>query len=193
LREIMTESLGYKAVCELRRASDLHHVIFASDPGLVVVTSGLLREDPSGTLRGLRAKLGPDVRIALLGAVTNVTNAERSLVDAVIDDRLERHEIIEGLRTMLRGQRVVRALDLRHTAVAEWERLAPRLGRLAPRARQVFDLLVSGSSNKEISRLLGISEATVKCHVSTVLAVFGLKRRVHIVAIVARMRALGVV
>ena len=189
----MTESLGCKAVCELRRVADLHQVIFTSDPSLVVVTSGLLRDDPTGTLRGLREKLGPHVRIAVLGAVSDVSGTDRSFVDAAIDDRLARHEVIEGLRTMLRGERVVRVLDLRQAAVVEWERLAPRLGRLGPRTRQVFDLLVSGSSNNEISRLLGVSEATVKCHVSKVLAILGFARRLQVAALFARMRTLGFV
>jgi DNA-binding NarL/FixJ family response regulator len=187
----MTKSLGYKAICELRRVLDVHQVIFASNPNLVVVTSGLLRDDPTGALRRLRGKVGPHARIVVLGAVADVSSAATLLVDAALDDRLERDDVVEGLRATLRGERVVKLLEPGHVAAVEWERLAPRLGRLAPRPRQVFDLLVSGSSNREISRLLGISQATVKRHVSAVLAAFGLARRVHIAAIFARMRALG--
>jgi DNA-binding NarL/FixJ family response regulator len=40
---------------------------------------------------------------------------------------------------------------------------------LSSREQEVLKLLVGGKSNKEIGSLLGITEATVKCHVSSVL------------------------
>ena len=40
---------------------------------------------------------------------------------------------------------------------------------LSPREREVLSLLVHGQSNKEIAATLGITEATVKCHVSVIL------------------------
>jgi len=40
---------------------------------------------------------------------------------------------------------------------------------LSAREREVLRYLVDGLSNKEIANLLGITEATVKCHVSTIL------------------------
>jgi two-component system, NarL family, response regulator len=40
---------------------------------------------------------------------------------------------------------------------------------LSSREQEVLRLLVDGKANKEIATLLGITEATVKCHVSTIL------------------------
>ncbi|HET8827040.1 MAG TPA: response regulator transcription factor [Terriglobales bacterium] len=40
---------------------------------------------------------------------------------------------------------------------------------LSSRELEVLELLVSGNSNKEIATKLGITEATVKSHVSTIL------------------------
>jgi len=40
---------------------------------------------------------------------------------------------------------------------------------LSSREREVLRHLVDGMSNKEIANLLGITEATAKCHVSTIL------------------------
>ena len=40
---------------------------------------------------------------------------------------------------------------------------------LSPREQEVLQLLVNGKSNKEIASQLGITNATVKCHVSTIL------------------------
>jgi DNA-binding NarL/FixJ family response regulator len=41
---------------------------------------------------------------------------------------------------------------------------------LSPREREVLSLLVHGKNNREIATALGITEATVKCHVSVILA-----------------------
>lgn len=40
---------------------------------------------------------------------------------------------------------------------------------LSAREREVLSLLAGGKSNKDIASLLGITEATVKCHVSAIL------------------------
>jgi len=40
---------------------------------------------------------------------------------------------------------------------------------LSAREQEVLHLLVAGKSNKDIATLLGITEATVKCHVSAIL------------------------
>ena len=39
-----------------------------------------------------------------------------------------------------------------------------RLGRLTPRERQVFELVIRGNPNKQIARELGCTERTVKAH-----------------------------
>jgi DNA-binding NarL/FixJ family response regulator len=55
------------------------------------------------------------------------------------------------------------------------------MARLTPREREVFDLVVAGRTNTEISRLLAIAETTVKTHVARTLDKLGLRDRVQAV------------
>lgn len=52
---------------------------------------------------------------------------------------------------------------------------------LSPREREVLSLMVQGNANKEIASALGITEATVKCHVSVILLRLGVSDRTQAV------------
>ncbi|XVS66391.1 response regulator [Actinosynnema sp. CA-299493] len=58
-------------------------------------------------------------------------------------------------------------------------RRSPRLDGLSARERQVLELLAKGQPNGAIAAALGLSEATVKSYVSTVLTKLGVENRVQ--------------
>ena len=66
-----------------------------------------------------------------------------------------------------------------------------RYGRLTARELQVLELLAEGMSNKMISRRLGITPATVKCHVGKILGAMGAANRLEAVIVAARLGLLG--
>ena len=57
---------------------------------------------------------------------------------------------------------------------------------LTPREEEILRLLARGRSNKAIAAELGLSDNTVKYHVSAILAKLGAESRTEAVAVAAR-------
>lgn len=60
------------------------------------------------------------------------------------------------------------------------------LQRLSPRQQSVYQMLLQGFPNKAIARELGLSEGTIKAHVSAIFQIIGARNRVDAVVIAAR-------
>jgi DNA-binding NarL/FixJ family response regulator len=64
--------------------------------------------------------------------------------------------------------------------------ISQAMARLSPRQHEVAQLLLKGNSNKVIARQIGVSEGTVKAHVSAIFQIIGARNRVDAVIIAAR-------
>ena len=63
---------------------------------------------------------------------------------------------------------------------------------LTKREKEVFMLLVSNKSTKEIANLLGISEKTVRNHISNAMQKLGVKGRAQVVVELLRMKIISI-
>jgi len=86
-------------------------------------------------------------------------------------------QVVDAVRAAARGESVLQPAatarllrELRHAP-------ADPLGQLTPRETDVLKGLAQGRSNREIARVLSVSEETVKSHVSSILAKLGLADR----------------
>ena len=86
-----------------------------------------------------------------------------------------REDLLEAVRQVAKGNRYLP----REIA----QRLADRLSRPepSPREREVLALIAKGRSNKEVASDLGLSEDTVKRHVSNLMAKLGAQDRTQAV------------
>ncbi|MFG3554637.1 response regulator [Micromonospora sp. NPDC047557] len=102
-------------------------------------------------------------------------------------------ELIEAIRVLARGDGLL-APEITRRVISTFARpgdpagtahrgagAEAALGELTPREREVLVLLAAGSSNAEIAATMCLGEATVKTHVSRVLAKLGLRDRVQAV------------
>jgi DNA-binding NarL/FixJ family response regulator len=124
----------------------------------------------------------PDVEVVALTSVLE----DRMVVDAVeagaagyLLKETRPDDLFDAVRAAARGevrldpraqQRLMR--ELRRPAAPE-----PAREALTERESEVLQHLARGATNKAIAQALGVGEATVKSHVSAVLAKLGLKSR----------------
>lgn len=100
-------------------------------------------------------------------------------------------DLIDALRRVLAGDiyltPALRSASSRSTLAKKREQpLAQRIGLTAAQAR-VLEQLVDGGSNREIGERLGISEGTVKIHVSAIIKALNVNNRAEAALAVNRM------
>jgi DNA-binding NarL/FixJ family response regulator len=76
-------------------------------------------------------------------------------------------------------RRLMQGLAVRNNAPPE-----PALDRLSQRERQVAEAVARGATNKEIARVMGITERTVKAHLSAAYEKLGVRDRMHLSLVV---------
>jgi DNA-binding NarL/FixJ family response regulator len=80
-------------------------------------------------------------------------------------------------------------VDLARDADAESAAMIARLSTLTPQQVRVLMMLSGGLLNKQIAYELGVSEATVKAHVSAILQKLGVESRTQAVIAAGRIEA----
>ncbi|WP_375770344.1 response regulator transcription factor [Archangium gephyra] len=89
-------------------------------------------------------------------------------------------ELLTAIEQVARGEWVVPADFMNPVqAAARTERPASPVDRLTLREREVLGLVASGADNLQISARLGITERTVKAHVSNLYRKLGVQNRVE--------------
>ena len=86
-------------------------------------------------------------------------------------------DIERAIRAVARGET---SIDPR---VASRVSALARLPRLSPREREVLALIADGQSNKEIASRLGVTERTIKFHVTSIFNKLGAENRAQAVTI----------
>src|SRR5262249_16120120 len=80
-------------------------------------------------------------------------------------------------------------VDLAGGSDAETAELMAQMATLTPQQVRVLMMLSEGLLNKQIAIQLGVSEATVKAHVSSILQKLGVERRTQAAIAAAKIEA----
>jgi NarL family two-component system response regulator LiaR len=161
------------------------------DPDVVLMDLVLPEVDGVEAIRRIVSER-PHIRVIALTSFLDddkVFPAVRAGAAGYLLKDVEPAELVKAIRTVHAGE------GLLHPAVAArlMEEVAATGGReapdsLTPRERQVVGLIARGLSNKRIALELGISEKTVKTHVSSILGKLGLTDRTQVALHAVRER-----
>lgn len=159
-----------------------------------------------GRLRATR----PDLRLLVISASEDRQDVRSALAAGAhgfVHKSADSRTLLEALQTVLRGERYLlgwrdfgdEAGDLGERADSAGGQglrdddttVAQRLATLTPRQREVLLLVCDGLRNGEIAARLGMTEKTVKAHVSAILGTLGALNRTQAASLARRGGLLG--
>ena len=158
----------------LLRGLDLGRQITTRCPGVAVIALTACADDDQffqAIRSGVVAYLSKDITAEELSTVIKrISDGERPINDAL----LERPKVAEQVLQQFQG------LSLMGKAM---ETLATPL---SPRETEILKHVAEGYSNKQIAHTLGISEQTIKNHITTILGKLDANDRTHAVVLALR-------
>lgn len=86
-------------------------------------------------------------------------------------------DLLEGIRAVARGESPIHPRAARQLLTARTRASTDGTAQLTPREVEVLQLVVKGLANKQIGRRLGISERTVKAHLTSTFQRIGVTDR----------------
>ena len=163
----------------------------ATRPEVVLLDLVMPRTDGIQAIRGIR-QASPETKVIVLTTFADddkVFPAVRAGASGYLLKDIHPHQLVEAIRTVHRGE------SLLHPKVAS--KLMQRYAdgdpsspfeALTGRELDVLRLLAEGRSNREIARVLHVTEKTVKTHVSSVLAKLNVADRTQAALLAVRER-----
>jgi DNA-binding NarL/FixJ family response regulator len=177
LIELLSAAEGIEVVGEA--ANGLEAVARAEElaPDVVLMDLQMPEMDGVTATRAIVAESGPQVLV-----LTSFSDAER-IVDALDAGAVgymlkdaEPDDLIDAVRSVAQGDSPLHPRVARQLLTARSAR-RPIDQELTSREREVLGLVRDGLANKQIARRLGISERTVKAHLTSVFATIGVADR----------------
>lgn len=174
-----------------------------NEPNMTLLTAGTLREtmqlaaqatnldvvgldldmpDMEGLsgLGTMRPQCGPDTAIALIGPLRPTAEIQEMLnrgASGYLPYSLGTASMLAALRVLAAGETYV-PIEM----MARHEQVRSRTTNyLTGRERDVLNGLLAGQSNKEIARVHGLSEVTIKHHLKSLRSKLGARNRTHAV------------
>jgi DNA-binding NarL/FixJ family response regulator len=175
LKTYLSLQADLEVIGEAGDAAEAIEVARATHPDLVLLDLRLASGSALALIPELKA-LRPPPRVVLLSSYLEagvVDEAMRLGANGYLLKHVGPGTLVDGVRAALRGEVV---LDPAAAALVGTAQPSP-LAALSERERQVLACIVDGMTNKRAAQALGISEKTVKTHVSHLLAKLGVRDR----------------
>jgi DNA-binding NarL/FixJ family response regulator len=123
------------------------------------------------------ASLTPDVVLTSFSEQRWITDALEAGADGYLLKQSEPEVIIDGIREVVRGGAPLDPKAARVLLTSRRTASPAAASPLTDREAEVLDMVTQGHPNKVIARRLGISERTVKAHLTSIFARLGVADR----------------
>jgi len=120
----------------------------------------------------------PDVHVVVLTSFSDnrrIVEALRAGASGYLLKHASADELLQGIRVAAAGESPLDPKAAR--AMLDAHRAASSRPDLTVREREVLRLIAAGDANKQIARKLGITERTVKSHLTNIFAAIGVTSR----------------
>ena len=147
-------------------------------PDVVLLDLVMPRRDGVAAIPEIRER-SPRTRVIVLTSFLDddkVIPAVRAGASGYVLKDVQPQDLVQAIRTVHGGEALLHP-GAAARVMAELAEGARRESALTPREREVLALIGRGMPNKVIARELGVSEKTVKTHVSNLLGKLGLSDR----------------
>jgi DNA-binding NarL/FixJ family response regulator len=137
----------------------------------------------------------PEIPVAVVSA-SDDRGTIRQCLDCGASGFIPKSQPVDGIRDairkILKGEVWLPAdVDLASVPVNETAELVSRMSTLTPQQVRVLMMLGEGLLNKQIAFKLGVSEATIKAHVSAILQKLGVDSRTQAVIAIGKIGGPG--
>lgn len=183
LRALLGLNPDIEIVGEAADGEEAIPMIERTAPDVVLLDLRMPKVDGLGVLRAIRV---PALILTTFDDDAMLFEAVRAGAKGWLLKDVSLERLTEAIRTVAAGgtciepvitERIVRALDGSSVAFESADLPEP----LTDRERTILRFLAGGYSNREISSMLGISDGTVKNHISSVLSKLGVRDRTRAV------------
>ncbi|HEY1095241.1 MAG TPA: response regulator transcription factor [Glycomyces sp.] len=169
LRGYLELEPDFTVVGEAGDGEEALRAIEETHPDVVLLDLKMPGLDGQGVLERLAAETGDAPRVLVLTSATDaerVPNAITAGAAGFVYKDIDPDALASAIRTVHAGQLLLSPVAMRGLMNGNAATTAPSL---TPRESQVLGLIAKGQTNRQIARALGVSEKTVKTHVTNLL------------------------
>ena len=186
LKALFATARDMKVLGEAEDGDDAIAKALALKPDVIVMDLMMPKRDGVSASQELHERL-PSARIVILtsyGASDTISVALQAGATGAVMKSADYESLLTAIRSVAKGETFI------SPEVRQLLAIDPPTPALSPRERDVLDAFVRGLSNSEIATQLGLSRATVKGYVESLLAKLGAANRTEAVAIALRKHLL---
>ena len=189
IKKVLATTADIVVAAEAGDGRDVARKIREGGFDVVVLDIALPGKDGIAVLRELKAE-HPGLPILILSMYPEEQYAVRVLKEGAsgyLTKESVPSELIAAIRRVAQGRKYVsESLAERLAIDVEATRTQPRHERLSGREYQVFLMIASGKTTKEIAHLLSLSPTTISTHRGRILEKMGMKNTAEIVRYAVR-------